>query len=101
MEAQDIPEQLLPINIWLGGRTYRIRIPVDREAAVRRSIKEADDKIIELRQHYAGKDDQDFIAMCLLMYATAEPTAPSSTIANEELQAITARIDKALTKAQG
>jgi cell division protein ZapA len=98
MEAAETPIPLIPINVWLGGRSYRIRIPVEQEAAVRRSVKEADDKIVELRQHYAGKDDQDFIAMCLLMYATAEASSPTSGINNEEVDALVQKIDKALSK---
>lgn len=63
-------QELITINVWLAGRTYRIRIHPDEEGAVRAAAKSADEKIVELRQHYAGKDDQDFVAMCLLMYAT-------------------------------
>jgi cell division protein ZapA len=97
MEAAETPIPLLPINVWLGGRSYRIRIPVEQEAAVRRSVKEADDKIAELRQHYAGKDDQDFIAMCLLMYAT-EAGTPKTGVNSEEVDAIVQKIEKALSK---
>ncbi len=60
---------LLSINVWLAGRSYRIRIKPEEEEAVRKSVKVADDKITELRNQYAGKDDQDFLAMCLLTYA--------------------------------
>ena len=62
-------EQYISINVWLAGRSYRIRIKPDEEEAVRKAVKVADDKVAELRTHYAGKDDQDFIAMCLLTYA--------------------------------
>lgn len=63
-------DNLIPINVWVAGRSYRIRIKPEEEEAVRKSVKFADDKIMEMRSHYAGKDDQDFVAMCLLMYAT-------------------------------
>lgn len=62
-------EELIPINVWLAGRSYRIRIVPGEEEAVRKAIKQADTKITELRTQYAGKDDQDFVAMCLLSYA--------------------------------
>lgn len=61
--------ELIPITVWLSGRSYRIRIKAEEEEAVRKAVKIADEKITELRSHYAGKDDQDFIAMCLLSYA--------------------------------
>ena len=67
-------EDLIPVTLWLAGRGYRIRIRKQDEAAVRLAIKIADERITELRTSFAGKDDQDFIAMCLLMYATDQVT---------------------------
>lgn len=67
-------DELITINVWLAGRSYRIRIRAEEEEAVRKSVKLADDKVREMRTHYAGKDDQDFIAMVLLMYATDSAT---------------------------
>ncbi len=72
-------EELISINVWLAGRSYRIRIKADEEEAVRKAVKVADDKIIEMRTHYAGKDDQDFVAMCLLMYAANAATESGSS----------------------
>jgi len=60
---------LIPVTVWLAGRSYRLRIKPDEEETVRKAVKQADEKIQELRSHYAGKDDQDFIAMCLVSYA--------------------------------
>lgn len=62
-------DELISINVWLAGRSYRIRIKPEEEEAVRKAAKVAEEKIIEMRAQYAGKDDQDFVAMCLLMYA--------------------------------
>ncbi len=87
---------LIPINVWLAGRSYRILIPAAEEMAVRRSVKDADQKIAELRQHYGGKDDQDFVAMCLLMYATAEAGNTVNAINEEILESMIRKIDKAL-----
>jgi cell division protein ZapA len=90
---------LLPVNVWLSGRSYRIRIPVSSEAAVRRAIKEADQKITELRQHYAGRDDQDFVAMALVMYATAEAGGAGTSAGggrDEDIAEMIRKIDKAL-----
>ena len=67
------------INVWLGGRSYRIRVKPEEEGIVRASVKLADDKIAEMRQHYAGRDDQDFMAMVLLLYATQAATAGGGT----------------------
>jgi len=86
----------MTINVWLAGRSYRISIPVSEEAALRRSVKAADQKITELRQHYAGRDDQDFVAMALIMYATAEAGAGKSSIDQAVIGEMIGRIDKAL-----
>ena len=56
-------DQLITINVVLSGRSYRIRIKPEEEEAVRKAVKQADAKITELRTQYAGKDDQDFVAM--------------------------------------
>lgn len=91
--------ELLAVNVMLSGRSYRIRIHPDEEASVRRAVKEADDKIRELRAMYSGKDDQDFLAMCLLMYATDGAGKTVTTpLADEAIDRVIARIDQALAK---
>jgi cell division protein ZapA len=90
-------EQLITINVWLAGRSYRIRINANEEEAVRKAVKIADGKVMEMRGHYAGKDDQDFLAMCLLTYAADTAVATfQNPLLQEELKQITAKIDTAL-----
>lgn len=67
-------ETLIPVNIVVADRTYRIKIRTEEEEAVRRVMKEVNDKIIEFKAAYAGKDIQDYIAMALIMYATHPAT---------------------------
>lgn len=69
-------DEHISINVWLAGRSYRIRILPSEEEAVRKAVKAADEKITDLRRHYAGKDDQDFVSMCLLMYAADNASQP-------------------------
>jgi cell division protein ZapA (FtsZ GTPase activity inhibitor) len=90
-------QHLIPINVWLAGRSYRIRIRPEEEAAVRRAVKAADNQISELRRHYAGKDDQDFVAMCLLMYAADYATDPlQHPDLRKQVDGLIARIDAVL-----
>lgn len=90
-------EELITINLWLAGRSYRIRIKPDEEESVRKAVKVADEKIREMRTHYAGKDDQDFIAMCLLMYATNDVTESTfDPVAEKEVGDMIKKIDEAL-----
>ncbi len=87
---------MLALNLWLGGRSYRIRVPADREAAVRAAVKTADAKVADLRRQYAGRDDQDFVAMTLLLYAAeGAGTVPGTDAA---LLDLVQRIDTVLGK---
>lgn len=67
-------EDLIPVTLWLAGRGYRIKIKAQDEEGIRLAVKIADEKVNELRNSYTGKDDHDFLAMCLLMYATDQVT---------------------------
>jgi hypothetical protein len=50
---------------------------------------------MELKQTYSGKDNQDFLAMCLLMYAADSNGEDSITIA-DDLKKLNEELDKAL-----
>lgn len=90
-------EQLIPLNVWLAGRSYRIRIKAEEEEAVRKAVKLADERITDLRNHYAGKDDQDFVAMCLLTYAADSAlAAPQSPVVQKQLVDMAKRIDEVI-----
>ena len=63
-------QELIPINIVIGDRNYRIRIKPEDEGAVRSTLKTINDKIIEFKTQFAGKDMQDYVSMVILWYAT-------------------------------
>jgi cell division protein ZapA len=63
-------QALIPINIVIGDRSYRIRIKPEDEGAVRSTLKTINDKIIEFKTQFAGKDMQDYASMVILWYAT-------------------------------
>ncbi len=90
-------DNLIPISLWLAGRSDRIRIKAKEEEAVRKAVKLADDKITEMKVNYAGKDDQDFVAMCLLMYAADSATETfNSPFLKEEFKEMIDKIDAAI-----
>ena len=62
-----------------GDRTYRIRIQPEDEEAVRKTVKDINEKIIEFKTQFAGKDMQDYIAMVLIWLATEQPATALST----------------------
>jgi cell division protein ZapA (FtsZ GTPase activity inhibitor) len=70
---------LIPVNVTIGDRTYRVRLSPDEEQIVRSSAKLINDKIAEFKTLYAGKDMQDYISMVLLWFST-EQSKPGHTI---------------------
>ena len=75
---------LIPVNILIGDRTYRIRTLPKDEEAVRKTVKLINDKIIEFKTQFAGKDMQDYIAMVIIWYATQlQETGQSETALQE------------------
>ena len=51
-------DNLIPLNITIGDRNYRIKILPSDEEVVRKTLKTINDKILEFRGMFAGKDMQ-------------------------------------------
>jgi hypothetical protein len=95
-------DDLMPVNVVIGDRTYRIRIePVDEEV-VRSSVKVINDKLVDYKTNFAGKDMQDYIAMVLLWYATQQKAADRQPQLENHLKSgydhLEGLIDKALDR---
>jgi cell division protein ZapA len=78
-------EELIPITAVIGDRSYRIKIEPKDEEVVRRTLKTINDKIIEFKTMFAGKDMQDYIAMVLVWYATEQNSALANELKEETL----------------
>jgi cell division protein ZapA len=95
-------EALMPVNIIIGDRTYRLKIEPEDEETLRRSVKLINDKIIEFRGTFAGKDMQDFISMVLIWFATEQSKNGGQHFQLEEtiikLSQMEELIDKALAE---
>lgn len=63
-------QEMIPINIVIGDRSYRIKADPRDEELVRKTVRTINDKIIEFKTEFAGKDMQDYIAMVLIWFAT-------------------------------
>ncbi len=61
---------LIPITLLLADRTYRVKVRPEDEETVRRMAKTINEKILEFKTQFAGKDMQDYIAMTLIWFAT-------------------------------
>jgi cell division protein ZapA len=90
--------ELIPINLLLGDRTYRVRVEPKDEEVVRKTIKLINDKIIEFKTQFAGKDMQDYIGMVVLWYATQQSGSnlPAVNEITEQLEKMELLIDKGL-----
>lgn len=77
--------EMIPVNILIGDRQYRIRINPNDEEQVRRTLKTINDKIIEFRTSFAGKDMQDYIAMVLAWFATQTPAENAASALSKEM----------------
>lgn len=90
-------DKLIPLNITIGDRNYRIKILPDDEEAVRKTLKIINDKILEFRSQFAGKDMQDYIAMVLIWYAT-QPKETTGGIMKDEILSSLEKIENQLTE---
>ena len=93
--------ELIPINLLLGDRTYRVRVEPKDEEVVRKTIKLINDKIIEFKTQFAGKDMQDYIGMVVLWYATQQSgsSLPAVNEITDSLEKLELLIDKELSQA--
>jgi hypothetical protein len=93
-------QELIPLNIIVGDRSYRIRIEPHNEEAVRKTLKTINDQIIEFKTNFSGKDMQDYIAMVLLWYATLQQSTSDQPSENsgmlEALLKMETQLDKVL-----
>jgi cell division protein ZapA len=73
-------EELIPLNLLIGDRTYRVRVQSKDEEVVRKTVKTINDKMLEFKTHFAGKDMQDYIAMVLVWFATEQNASISNVV---------------------
>jgi len=90
-------QALIPINVVIGDRSYRIRIDPKDEELVRKTLKTINDKIIAFKTEFAGKDMQDYIAMVLLWYATQVSSGQESGLSPSLLETL-GRIEQQLDR---
>ena len=88
-------DELIPLNIVIGDRNYRIKVLPADEGTVRKVLKTINEKIVEYKTQFAGKDMQDYISMVLIWYATQLKENTSEIISNDILDSIL-KIEKQL-----
>lgn len=79
-------DTLIPVTLVIADRTYRVKVQPKDEELVRKTVKTINDKIIEYKTQFAGKDMQDYIAMVMIWLATEMQSAPSSYLVQEAVK---------------
>src|SRR5258708_6548049 len=77
--------ELIPVTIMIGDRSYRLRISPGDEEILRKTAKTIDEKLIEFKTQFAGKDLQDYIAMVLIWFATEQNAAMTQQVEKENI----------------
>ena len=88
--------ELIAVSAMIADRSYRIKIHPTDEEVVRKTLKMINDKIIEFKTLFAGKDMQDYIAMVLVWYATEQHEATAADIKSENIAGQLNTIEKML-----
>ena len=91
-------DTLIPINIVIGDRSYRIKVQPKDEEVVRKTTKIINDKIVEFRTQFSGKDLQDYISMALVWFATEQNANMAFEIEKDNLSEKLTSIEKLLDK---
>lgn len=75
-------DNLIPVNIVIGDRSYRIKVSAADEEQVRKTVKTINEKIVEFKTNFSGKDMQDYVAMVLVWYAN-ETSSQNNKVSTE------------------
>ncbi len=94
--------ELIPANIIIADRSYRLKIETHEEELIRKTVKLINDKIFEYKENFAGKDMQDYVSMALLWFATEQNKTGEAMIqldeTNKKLEAFELQLDKVLAE---
>jgi cell division protein ZapA len=78
--------EMIPVNITIADRTYRVKVAPKDEEAVRKTAAIINQKMVEFKSAYAGKDMQDYISMVLLWFATEQQQSGQNLYELENVQ---------------
>jgi cell division protein ZapA len=101
MDGQDTKS----ITVLIAGRPYPLKIKAEDEPAIRKIVKEVNEKINRFQLTYSNKDKQDCLSMTVLTYAvdlhkaTLEQSVQvenPETVLSEKLSSLENLLDKLL-----
>ncbi len=88
------------ITVVIAGRPYSLKIKTNDEPALRRIVKELNDKVNQFQLTYTKKDKQDCLSMALLTYAVdlhkarLSQKTSSKAVISEKLDSLNDYLDK-------
>jgi cell division protein ZapA (FtsZ GTPase activity inhibitor) len=91
--------ELIPVNILIADRNYRLKIEAADEEMVRKTAALINDKISEFKNNFAGKDMQDYVSMVLLWFATEQNQSGIDMVKWNEAAAKLSTLEKMVDKA--
>ena len=93
--------ELIPVNIVIADRTYRIRTNASEEEMIRKTVSMINEKIIEFKTQFAGKDMQDYIAMVIIWYATQNAGGEGNSMLNNEMIGALSKMEQQIAETIG
>ena len=91
-------KELVPLNILIADRTYRVKANPADEEHVRKTVKLINDKIIEFKTQFAGKDMQDYVTMVMIWYATQAAAQAGQMAPVDEISSALSELEEQLDK---
>src|SRR4051812_8156779 len=73
------------INVLVAERPYPLKVAKGDEEKVNSAVTLVNERIKEYQQLYAGKDKQDYLAMCLLNFAVENVSLKANTQQNNRI----------------
>lgn len=90
-------QNLIPINLVIGDRTYRIKVKTEDEEMVRKTTKQVNEQLVRFKTEYPGKDMQDYITMVLLWFVS-EQDEKAVINPSQEINYLLEKIEQAVNK---
>ena len=86
------------ITVVIASRPYPLKVKQEDEAAIRKIIKEINEKINRFQLTYTNKDKQDCLAMAVLTYAVDLYRSQQGAVQDEVISAKLAQLEQILDK---
>ncbi len=87
------------ITVVIASRPYPLKVKEEDEPAIRKIIKEINEKVNRFQLTYSNKDKQDCLAMAVLTYAVDLYKSQQSTVTDSIVSSKLSQLDTLLGSA--